>query len=138
MNQEVVDLVGEDELLERDTFLAQGLREIHALAEGDVAKASRSLGIPEDTLRAVVRRWEDKGKEYRNMADLVRWRKRVGRRETLPLNEAILHDRTETVDYPGLLSDVLDGLLSMNEENWDDRCQELAELLRPAVHQSGT
>ena len=107
------------------------------LAEGDIAKASRGLGIPEDTLRAVVRRWEGKGKEYRNMADLVRWRKNVGRCEQLPLNEAIQHERAETVDYPGLLSDVLDGLLSMNEENWDERCEELAELLRPAVHQSG-
>ena len=30
-------LTGEDELLERDTLLAQRLREVHALAEGDVA-----------------------------------------------------------------------------------------------------
>jgi hypothetical protein len=37
------------------------------------------------------------------------------------------------VDYPGLLADVLDGLLSMNEENWAERCEELAEMLRPAV-----
>ena len=40
---------------------------------------------------------------------------------------------TDSVDYPGLLADVLDGLLSMTEENWAERCEELAELLRPAV-----
>jgi hypothetical protein len=103
------------------------------LAEGDVAKASRSLGESEDMVRAVVRRWEGKGKEYRAMVELVRWRKKVGRKEKLPLNEAILHERAETADYPGLLSDVLDGLLSMTEENWSERCEELAEVLRPVV-----
>ena len=103
------------------------------LAEGDVAKASRSLAAPEATIRATVRRWCGKGKEYRAMVELVRWRKKVGRKERLPLNDAIVHERAETADYPGLLSDVLDGLLSMTEENWADRCEELAELLRPVV-----
>jgi hypothetical protein len=103
------------------------------LAEGDVSKASRTLGEPEDTVRAVVRRWAGKGKEYNAMLELVRWRKKVGRREKVPLNDALLHNRAETVDYPGLLSDVLDGLLSMTEENWAERCEELAELLRPLV-----
>ena len=32
-----MDLVGEDELLELDALLAERLREVHALAEGDVA-----------------------------------------------------------------------------------------------------
>jgi len=39
----------------------------------------------------------------------------------------------ETTDYPGLLSDVLDGLLSVSAENWQERCEELAELVRPIV-----
>ena len=103
------------------------------LAEGDVAKASRSLATPEATVRAVVRRWRERGKEYRAMVDLVRWRKKVGRKEKLPLNEAIVHERAATTDYPGLLSDVLEGLLSMTEENWAERCEDLAEMLRPAV-----
>jgi hypothetical protein len=103
------------------------------LAEGDVAKASRSLATPEATIRATVRRWQGKGREYQAMLELVRWRKKVGRKERLPLNDAIVHERAETADYPGLLSDVLDGLLSMTEENWADRCEELAELLRPVV-----
>jgi hypothetical protein len=107
------------------------------LAEGDVAKASRTLETSEDSVRSVVRRWAGRGKEYETMAELVRWRKKVGRREKVPLNDAILHERAQSVDYPGLLSDVLDGLLSVNEENWDERCQELAELLRPVVREAG-
>ena len=67
------------------------------------------------------------------MLELVRWRKSVGGKETLPLNEAVLQDRAETTDYPGLLSDVLEGLLSMTEENWQERCDELAEVLRPVI-----
>jgi hypothetical protein len=100
------------------------------LAEGDIAKASRALAVPEATVRAVVRRWREKGKEYRAMLDLVRWRKRVGGKEKVRLNEAVLHERAQSTDYPALLSDVLDGLLSMTEENWAERCEELTEMLR--------
>ena len=97
---------------------------------GTLAKASRALETPEATVRAMVRRWREKGKEYRAMVDLVRWRKKVGRKEKLPLKQAIVHESVQSADYPALLSDVLDGLLSMTEENWAERCEELAEMLR--------
>jgi len=103
------------------------------LAEGDIAKAGRSLDLPEETVRAAVRRWEGKGKEYRAMLELVRWRKKVGGKGKVPLNDAIVHERAQTVDFPGLLADVLDGLLSMTDENWAEQCEALAELLRPVV-----
>jgi hypothetical protein len=107
------------------------------LADGNVAKASRTLGTSEDSIRGLVRRWANRGKEYETMVELVHWRKKVEGREKVPLNDAILHERAHAVNYPGLLSDVLDGLLSMNEENWDERCQELADLLRPIVREAG-
>jgi hypothetical protein len=103
------------------------------LAEGDVAKASRALGMPDPSVRTLMRRWRGRGREYVAMLELVRWRKRVGRRETVPLNEAVMHARAETTDYPGLLSDVLDGLLSMTEENWEERREELKDVLRAVV-----
>ena len=68
------------------------------------------------------------------MLELVRWRKNVGRKETVPLNEAVLQGKADTTDYPGLLSDVLDGLLSMTDENWQERCDELAEVLRSSIY----
>ncbi|HWW01063.1 MAG TPA: hypothetical protein VNZ64_15305 [Candidatus Acidoferrum sp.] len=37
------------------------------------------------------------------------------------------------MDYPGLLADVLEGVMSMTEENWEERGEELTEVLRPAV-----
>jgi hypothetical protein len=103
------------------------------LAEGDVAKAGRKLGIGDPMMRYTLRQWRERGGAYNTMLDLVRWRKKVGRKEELPLNDAILNERAETTDYPGLLSDVLDGLLSMSDENWQERCEELADLVRPAV-----
>jgi hypothetical protein len=103
------------------------------LAEGDVAKAGRRLGIGDSTMRYILEQWRGRGEAYRAMLELVRWRKKVGRREKVRLNEAVLQERADAADYPGLLSDVLDGLLSMTGENWEERCEELAELVRGAV-----
>ena len=110
------------------------------LAHGDVAKAGRTLGIGDPMMRKLLRQWRTRGPAYQAMLDLVRWRKKVGRKETMPLNDAILHEKADTTDYPALLSDVLDGLLSMTETNWQDLAEELAQLLRPAlsgIHQPG-
>jgi hypothetical protein len=35
--------------------------------------------------------------------------------------------------FPGLLADVLDELLTMNDENWPEKAEALADLLRPYV-----
>jgi hypothetical protein len=103
------------------------------LADGDVAKASRTLNMGDSTLRDDLKSWRGKGKAYQNMLDLVRWRKKIGRTGKVPLNDAILHEKTSNANYPALLSDVLDGLLSMTGNNWQDICDELSDLLRPHV-----
>ena len=103
------------------------------LAEGDVAKAGRRIGFSDSLMRYHLRQWAGRGAAYASMLDLVRWRKKVGRKQTVTLNEAIFHDTTVATDYPSLLSDVLDGLLSMTEASWSDLCNELANLLRPVV-----
>jgi hypothetical protein len=103
------------------------------LAEGDVAKAGRRLGITDSMMRYTLTQWESRGQAYGAMLDLVRWRKQVGRKETLALNDDIMHEQAEATDYPGLLSDVLDGLLSMTETNWQDLCEDLADRLRPVL-----
>jgi len=103
------------------------------LAEGDVSKAARRLGIGDPLMRYYLSQWQERGGAYTVMLDLVRWRKKVGRQETVPLNEAILHERADTTDYPGLISDVLDGVLSITKDNWQERSEELAELLRVAL-----
>ncbi len=103
------------------------------LCEGDVAKASRALGMKDATLRSALSTWRSRGPAYTAMLDLVRWRKKTSGRAKVPFNENLWHQRTETADFPGVLSDVLDGLLAMNEGNWEEHCEELKELLRTAV-----
>jgi hypothetical protein len=103
------------------------------LAEGNVAKAALSLGLPHSTLWDLLQNWRARGDAYKTMLDLVRWRKKVGRRQTVTLNENILLQKADAADYPALLSDVLDALLSMTDENWRQQCEDLLEVVRPVV-----
>jgi hypothetical protein len=97
----------------------------------------RSERLADGSVRTLMRRWRKRDKEYLAMLDLVRWRKAVGHREKVALNENVLLEKAPAVDYPGLLADVLDGLLSMSEHNWRERCEELAELLRAMAGSPG-
>jgi hypothetical protein len=103
------------------------------LAHGDVAKASRALNMSDPTLRSRMREWREREGPYQVLLELVRWRKAIGRRGTVPLHEAILHMTAASVDYAGLLADLLEGLLEMNAGNWEEKAEELADLLRPHV-----
>jgi hypothetical protein len=113
---------------------AQSLRIAYAvLAKGDIAKAARELKMKDSTLREFVVKWKGRGRDYAALADLVRWRKDTKFTGTVPLNEAVFAAEPNTVNYQGLLEDVLEGLLMMTEGNWEDKREELAELLRPVA-----
>ena len=113
---------------------AQSLRVVYAvLAKGDIAKAARELKMKDSTLREFVAKWEGKGKDYAVLADLVRWRKDTKFTGTVPFNETVFASEPSNVDYEALIADVLDGLLVMTEGNWEDKREELAELLRPVA-----
>ncbi len=101
------------------------------LSSGDVAKASRRLGLPDSTLRATLAGWRRRGPTYATMLELIRWRKRIGRKETVHLDPALFRAPTPATDHAGLLADVLESLLEMTDENWRERTDELAGLLRP-------
>jgi hypothetical protein len=103
------------------------------LAEGDVSKAARTLGMGDSTLRDLLREWKGRGGAYERMLDVVRWRKRVGRTETVPLNDEVILGKARATDYPALLSELLDGLLSMTESNWEDLSKELAGMLKVEI-----
>ncbi len=100
------------------------------LADGDVAKASRTLEMADQTMRDLLGTWRSRGKEYSVMLDLVRWRKRVGRTEKVALNENILLGKSASSDNPGLLAEVLQGLAAMTAHNWQPLSEELAGMLR--------
>jgi hypothetical protein len=113
---------------------AQSLRVVYAvLAKGDIAKAARELKINDSTLREFVAKWKARGKDYAVLADLVRWRKETKFTGTVPFDEAVFANEASNVDYRALIADVLDGLLTMTEGNWEDKREELAQLLRPVA-----
>ena len=103
------------------------------LAQGDVSKAARELEMGDSTLRDLLREWRRRGGAYERMLDVVRWRKRVGRTEKVPLNDEVVLRTARSTDYPALLSEVLEGLLSMTESNWEELSRELAGVLKAEV-----
>jgi hypothetical protein len=103
------------------------------LASGDLAKASRALNESDSTLRSRVADWRSRGPAYKVLIELVHWRKEIGHRGTVPLNESITRGTAASTDFPGLLADVLDEVLSMDEQSWEEKADTLATLLRPYV-----
>jgi hypothetical protein len=103
------------------------------LLHGAVAKASRALGEKDSTVRTRIADWKRRGPAYRVLLDLARWRKSIGRHQAVQLSEAIATGTAARTDFEGLISDVLDELLSFDESNWESKCEELAALLRPYV-----
>ena len=100
------------------------------LAEGDVAKARRTLGMPDGSVRTLMRRWRGMGNAYRVMLDLVRWRKAVSGKDTGALNDNILLEQTKTTDHPALAADLLEKVTEMTGENWQEKAEEMEEILR--------
>jgi len=98
-----------------------------------LSKAAPALGMGDSTLRDLLREWARRGEAYARMLDVVKWRKRVGGKERVPLNENIILGRAASPEYPALLSEVLDGLLSMTGSNWEELSSELAEMLRAEI-----
>jgi len=146
VRSEFVELRSAKQQLER--MLAEGLfaftRKVDAesfkvlcgvLAEGDVAKASRTLGMPDGSIRTLMRRWRGMGKPYQVMLDLVRWRKAVGGKETVALNDNVLLGQTKSADHPALAADLLEKVTEMTGDNWREKAEELEEMLRPLVQE---
>jgi hypothetical protein len=45
----------------------------------------------------------------------------------------VLQNTASHTDFAGILADVLEEILAMTEENWQEKAEALAELLRPLV-----
>jgi hypothetical protein len=101
------------------------------LARGDVAKAKKDLKMADSTIRDIVRGWKGKTGPYAVMHDLVRWRKKIGARRTVPFNENLLYEfLVSGASNESVFSELLDGILSMTESNWPDVCAELELILK--------
>jgi len=103
------------------------------LAKGDMAKAERALRLARGSVTNRVRRWRTRGPAHKVLLEMVRWRKKIGQKGTVPVPESVLKNTASHTDYAGILADVLEEILAMTEENWQEKAEALAELLRPLV-----
>jgi hypothetical protein len=93
------------------------------LAKGDMAKAARALNLSKSTVKGRVRLWRTRGPAYKVLLEMVRWRKKIGQKGTVPVPESVLQNTASHTDYAGILADVLEEILAMTEENWQEKAE---------------
>jgi len=49
------------------------------------------------------------------------------------LNDKVLLGQAKSTDYPGLVADVLEKVTEMTGDNWQEKAEELEEMLRPVA-----
>lgn len=105
---------------------------VAVLVQGDVAKAARALELELEPVRWRLRVWRKSRGVYRGLAELIRWRK--GKRMASPCEfKDALAKVVAGTDRETVLSEVLSGLRSMTDGNWQDVCADLKVELRKLV-----
>jgi hypothetical protein len=105
---------------------------VAVLAQGDVAKAARALDLDLEQVRWKLRTWRKSKGVYRRLAELIKWRKGKRMLGLCEYKDALAKVASGT-DRETVLSEVLSGLMSMTEGNWQDVCAELRLELRKLV-----
>lgn len=122
------------------------------MALGNRKAAAEFLKVPHRSLYDRVDKWPRRGKEYQKMARAVEWRKKVGRKITVPLGDAMqtgdagdtpenpetmsdtlarLRDNAmDSLDYPALLGEILEALQNLNAKNWPAVQMELIGIIK--------
>ncbi len=130
---------------------------IYIMALGNRKKAADSLGIPFRTFYDNIDAWRNLGPEHRRMYRLVEWRKKVGRRLRVRLEDSLLSgepngesENPETIrdvlarmkdqevdgrDYPAILRDILEALSIQNPTNWRSVNKEVIGIITEELPQ---
>lgn len=115
--------------------------------------AARHLNIPYRTFYDQVNPWARGNKEMQRMFRLIEWRKKIGRRITVPLGPSVQSgepndeaENPETVagvlesiaaadsrDYPEILREILGVLEMQNPKNWAEFGREAISIIREEV-----
>jgi hypothetical protein len=122
------------------------------LALGNRKAASDQLRIPHRTFYDRVASWESRGRAYQSMFRLVEWRKKIGGKIKLRLDDSLQSgepsDRPENPktirdvisqsssrDYPTILRQILQELMEQTPENCVKIRDELIELIKDELAQ---
>lgn len=102
---------------------------VAVLVQGDVAKAVEALGLDKERVRWQLRSWRARDDAYRALVELIKWRKGRRMAGVCEFKDA-LANVTAGTDRESVLSEVLSGLMSMTDGNWQDVCADLKVELR--------
>lgn len=101
------------------------------LAGGNISAAARLLKRPDSTVRTIIEGWPSRGPAFGLMADLVGWRKSVGRKITTSFDERWINgEAVPDATTPDLVTELLDAAQSQNASNWPSVKAELVTLLK--------
>jgi len=121
---------------------------------GNRSQAAESLQIPQRTLYDRVDTWPSRGGDYKRMYRMIEWRKKVGRKIKVRLDDSLLgtevdgqaenpetandvlasmRDKSDEKSRDELLRDILQALVSQTAENWQCVRDELIEILQGEV-----
>jgi hypothetical protein len=103
------------------------------LTKGDIAKASRELDVKDSTLRSIIAGWKKRGKAYAALEEFVRWRKSIKGQAGVEFAKQLASGGERETDFPSLIRDVLEELETFNSDNWIEKVDDLAGLLRSAL-----
>jgi hypothetical protein len=101
------------------------------MVEGNVARASRALKLPDATVRSRIETWKRRGGAYVGLYELVRWRCRQGPKGALPLDEGRVGATAAQADFPEIIAETVEALGEMNDRNWPELRAALIALLTP-------
>lgn len=123
------------------------------MALGNRKAAADFLKVPHRSFYDRVEKWTSRGKEYERLYRLVEWRKKVGRKIMVRLEDSVqsgepnenaenpqtvvaLMDRItqgDNRDYPGILREILETLEQQTPRNWAAVRDEVVGIIREEV-----
>ena len=126
------------------------------MALGNRKAAAEFLDVPVRTFYHRVDGWKQRGKDYQRMFRMVEWRKAVGRKIQVRLEDSVLSSESDGAEnpetlaavldkvkadgsgsdaYPNIVQEVLGALREQNASNWQGVRRELVEILEEEVLQ---
>jgi hypothetical protein len=123
------------------------------MALGNRKAAADFLELPHRSFYDRVEKWASRGKDYQRMFRLIEWRKTVGRKIKVRLEDSVQSgepndtaENPETVgavlntiatadnrDYPEIMRQILEALMAQNPKNWASVREEVVGILREEV-----
>jgi 7-cyano-7-deazaguanine synthase in queuosine biosynthesis len=123
---------------------------------GNRNQAAQALSIPLRSFYDLVNLWPSRGPDYKRMYRMAEWRKKVGRKIKVRLDDSLLgtevedqaenpetirdvlaamRDKTDAKNRDDLLRDILQAIAGQNAKNWQDVQAEVIRILREEVSQ---